>query len=472
MIRFIYLIFKRGDLDHHHHLQAVHGYDPLDWNHTEAQEAVHFSQFMTTGFLVIRCNRLLKPFLWAGLSQLRSKPDPENMLQPDFQTSFMVDEVKLSNILQDPDFSTKLRDGRNLGIIHCEDSLDITKPIIDISSFEDAYDIHTINQGLHLHGTGETYSDYTVLLADVFTALFGNMEARQTSDQTLVNAASLITNLQTYDFSYTSNNPHFGNVKSGWTTTINHNGHGIHFVCTGSAGGGVKIGGISLIRTVDSALATTGLLVGQNPIATYQHFGNLFIDGNGKTGVGARSFSSSVNFFNLAIRDCSNEGILSLNQLNGEVVFEQILVHGCVAGVKLYGYDQNTFKNVACVDNEIDYVEINSAVGDYCIDSDDTAENGDWGTGTNMINGVTPEAEYELDPTKRGYAGILETAPNANSSGIHPTTDPNLMEGNAQVAEIGPKQVVLPAGGLLMGGGMTGLNGRYFNSEMNGGLNG
>jgi hypothetical protein len=114
---------------------------------------------------------------------------------------------------------------------------------------------------------------------------------------------------------------------------------------------------------------------------------------------------------NLEIWGCSdanNEGwgfIAAASHASS--VFENMSIYDCQDGFRLAS-QAVTVRNIASFGNSnTDYLDIGSANGYNCTDSDGTAADGNWSAGSGNLTGITPSSEFEsLSDTSEAFLDL------------------------------------------------------------------
>ena len=436
MSRPIYVYWKRGDNGRFKHGMEVGVYDPVEWGHDEIQEMMHFSPWMQTVYQITIHSREEKAEYVDGLTPVGPKNDMGNYdtNHADYRASSkMLDTDKLKSVSGDLDIEYKLKSGKHQDKIDCRTNKKIAKETSSVTFFPHVTDLRVITSGDYSHGTAGDYSDIIALLADIGTVA-GDFEFTQISSQNLSSQVVLSTPFLTYTADFISSSPHAGDINSGWSINSTYSaGSCINIAHTADTAFTLNFRDISVNYTGSGASDSVITFDNRANTAVY-NIGNLFFNGNSLAGVGSycRCVGSSahINLYNLSYRDCSTYGMWVTNNTSGNMRFEQWLIENCGTGLEAGSFSNIDVVNCGFVNNgTADVSNIGSADGVFNITSDASGANGNWGTGTNCIAGVsTPTNEWDLDDTSSDYAGVLATAPNAASSTTSPTLSSNLMD--------------------------------------------
>lgn len=218
----VYLICKVGNNDLIHSRMVVDYYDPLEWGHTEAQEAVHFSAWMKTVYAIVRVPRsfpykeYVKPRGVIIPGDGLSRVDEYDKKRDDYRArSRLLDFDALAIKMGDADLRTKLSSRNPVEIIDAE-TFAIDESLFKDSTTEpreDLRDFNVITSGTHTIGTAKDYATCSAFFSDIAN-LTGNLTGEVQTDVTETAQSSPSADRGGFDITLNPDTDHGGDVTA------------------------------------------------------------------------------------------------------------------------------------------------------------------------------------------------------------------------------------------------------------------
>jgi len=410
-----------------------------------------------------------KPAIQAALNPLKEKEGRVTKFDLDYRVrsktlnlNYMLSKIEGGEFL----YRKWLNKGENVPSIDLRHVTDMDKLLLS-SSIRDLSvrreDRNLVSQGVYDVGTGlEPYASFALACADA-TTMDGPLTFRQNTVITETAGGTWSNDTAGFALSILNNSPPVGDITSGHKLTVAHSAR--QFVFNNPGSGSVIFKDFNAVRTVAGGFQ--GAFIRTESSTSVYDIHDFFFDGGSLTGEGIRNIASTAvngRLYNFILFGVNTYGFRSSG---GQLDVENGLVYNCGIGFD-GGNGPLELNNVSSFSNTTDFQGLGSggATISNTASSDATSPNNPSLTAANEMELNTALANFG-DP-KSG-----STVENGGRQPIKAIVDMYGVAYGVGKRPIGPKIFPSVAGGGLLGSsGMDGLNGRYFNSAMTGGMNG
>ena len=389
-------------------------------------------------------------------------------------TSKILDYVELQSDLKDVNFIKDFHSGTSKIIL--TESIDYKKILKDKKTTVEKFDIkdmfvYTI--GDSTVGSGASYLTPDAAYSDLGN-LTGPINLTIISDVTVTTQATMTEALNGHAFSVTSSVPHYGDPTRGWKISVNFDG--FVFYQSQEGNGTVEICNLNFVSIRNHATGTNyigalDITSGTQAISIHDNL----MDGNGEanvTGIFIDDTTPIAHLYNNKIWQ-ANTGIYC-KTMNAANIIENNTVYNNVSFGLRCNSQTFTVRNNAGIDNGVtDFRLPGSATGYNNADSDSTANNSAWATGSDNVLRVTVASEFlSVTDTDSTFLQI-DTTGTIWKLGTTPSITDNILtiEGYVKPTVVNSYQTIGASGALEVAPVTTGIT-SGFTGSISGGWTG
>lgn len=406
------------------------------------------------------------------------KPDPEKSRA----RAMRVDVAALGAKLLQPSLDTALRSAVEIAPVKAE-KLKLTDVLVSTATLAVASpDVRAVQSGTYDVGpaVGDDYATFVAARADMGN-LTGDLTFQQTGDVTEVATSIVTENLNNHKLTFTNTSKPTGDPTTGYVLSINADV--IFFDDRQEGPGTTEYDGLYCKVVLNQA---AGKYIWHSYVVGTQYTANFrdcMFDGNGKNGYNCLwvdDLQVVLNVWNCKIWDFEDTGIVATAGLIAAgAVWENVTIYGCKRGCIPGGTNVVTVRNCAVYDcSTTCFSSIATSTGYNNSDTDGTAADGNWSTGSGNRTGTAAVDFVSTDDTSADFLDLKSTGAlcevgtttilAANTSCIRGRDRPN----SRTTVSIGASEAIypvittplVPATGGIAGGTSVTISGDDFQS--------